>query len=229
METREPHGHRGTRGRRRETTAARLRTARALFGVAVAGAVALQARAPSEARAATAYDWPQFNGDAQHSGNNTHETLLSASNVASLTQLFQVTLPAVADSAPAVLTSVSTASGVHDLLFVNTRTGRLIALDAHTGATVWASQHAGTGCVGPAGPCITESSPAIDPGRAYVYSYGIDGNVHRNDVATGAEISGGGWPEAATVKPDLEKGASALTVATSRGGARPPVRHERVS
>ena len=125
----------------------------------------------------------------------------------------------MADSAPAVLTSVSTASGVHDLLFVNTKTGRLIALDAHTGAMVWASQHAGTGCTGPAGPCITESSPAVDPGRADVYTNRIDGNVHRNDVATGAEISGGGWPEAATVKPDLEKGASALTVATSRGGA----------
>ena len=219
MKNREPHGHRGTRGRRRETTAAGLRTARALLGVAVAGTLALQARTASEARAATTYDWPQFNGDAQHSGNNTHETVLSAGNVASLTQLFQVTLPAAADSAPAVLTSVATASGVHDLLFVNTKTGRLIAVDAHTGATVWSSQHAGTGCASPAGPCITESSPAIDPGRAYVYSYGLDGNVHRNDVATGAEISGGGWPEVATVKPDIEKGASALTVATTRGGA----------
>jgi hypothetical protein len=192
---------------------------RALLWAAVTGAVALQARASSEALAANAYDWLQFNGDAQHSGNNTHETVISSGNVAQMTQLFQVTLPAVADSAPAVLTAVSTGSGAHDLLFINTKTGLLLALDAHTGATVWSSQHAGAGCTTPGGACITESSPAVDPGRSFVYAYGIDGNVHKNNVATGAEISTGGWPEAATIKPDIEKGASALTVAVS-GGAQ---------
>jgi hypothetical protein len=194
------------------------RAARAVSRAALVGAIALRALAPSEARAATAYDWPQFNGDARHSGYNQRETILSASNVASLKQLFQVTLPAVADSAPAVLTAVSTSSGLRDLLFINTKTGELIALDAHTGTTVWASQHAGTGCSGPAGPCVTESSPAIDPGRAFIYSYGLDGAVHRNAVTTGAETSGGGWPEVATLKPDVEKGASPLTVATSPAG-----------
>jgi hypothetical protein len=60
---------------------------------------------------ACAYDWPQFNGNAQHSGNDSLETAISLSNVASLTRRFQVTLPGVVDGAPVVLTSVSTGSG----------------------------------------------------------------------------------------------------------------------
>jgi hypothetical protein len=184
----------------------------------LAGSAALLGLALSDARAATSYDWPQFNGDAAHSGNNTHETILSTASVATLTQLFQITLPAVADSSPVVLTSVSTGSGVHDLLVINTKIGRLLAVDAHTGATVWDVQHAGSTCVGAGEPCVTESTPAIDPGRGFIYSYGLDGNVHRNSITTGVESSGGGWPEQATAKPDIEKGSSALTVATSHGG-----------
>ena len=183
----------------------------------LAGPIALLTFAAADARGATSYDWPQFNGNARRSGNNTSETTLSTANVAQLTQLFQVTLPAVADSAPAVLTSVSTAGGGKDLLFVNTKPGNLLALDAHTGATVWSVQH-GNSCVTPAGPCITESSPAVDPGRGFVYAYALDGSVHKHNVGTGAEATGGGWPAVATAKPDVEKGSSALTVATARSG-----------
>jgi hypothetical protein len=178
----------------------------------------LLAVAAPDARAATLYDWPQFNGNARHNGLNTSEAALSSTNVAQLQQLFQVTLPAVADGAPAVLTSVSTAGGVKDLLFVNTKQGNLIALDAHSGATVWSFQHGNTSCSGPGGACVTESSPAVDPGRGFVYSYGLDGAVHKHDVATGAESTGSGWPEIATIKPDVEKGSSALGVATVSGG-----------
>ncbi len=172
------------------------------------------ALAASDARGAASYDWPQFNGNARHSGNDTSETTLSTANVAQLKQLFQVALPAVADGAPAVLTSVSTPGAVRDLLFVNTKPGNLLALDAHTGATVWTVQHAS--CI--SGQCITESSPAVDPGRGFVYAYALDGSVHKHSVATGAEAIGGGWPALATAKPDVEKGSSALTVATARSG-----------
>jgi hypothetical protein len=185
---------------------------------ALAGPIAFLAFAASDARGAASYDWPQFNGNARHGGNNTSETTLSTANVAQLKQLFQVTLPAVADGAPAVLTSVSTAGGAKDLLFVNTKPGTLLALDAHTGATLWSVQHGNTSCSSPTGPCITESSPAVDPGRGFVYAYALDGSVHKHSVATGAETTGGGWPETATAKPDIEKGSSALTVATARSG-----------
>jgi hypothetical protein len=190
-------------------------------GALVLPLVVLGALGARDARAGSLYDWTQFNGDPQHSGNNTLETSISASNVASLTQLFQVTLPAIADGAPVLLTRVSTPSGVHDLLFVTTTAGHALAIDAHSGSVVWQTQFGPGTCTinGGAAACTTTSSPAVDPGRAYVYVYGLDGYVHRLAVGTGAESTGGGWPQLATMKVRDENGASSLSIATSRAGA----------
>ena len=67
-------------------------------------------------------------------------------------------------------------------------------------------------------PCYTTSSPAIDPDLEYVYSYGLDGYVHKYRVESGSEIEGGGWPQLATLKPFDEKGSSALSIATAKSG-----------
>ena len=161
---------------------------------------------------AVAYDWRQFDFDARHSGNNTLESIVAASNVASLKTLFAVQLPEVADGAPAAAAGIGTASGTRDLLFVTTKGGRVVALDARTGATVWTTQP-------PSGPKYTTSSPAIDPSRQFVYGYGLDGFVHKYNIANGSEVTFGGWPELATLKPDVEKGSSALSIATTSDGA----------
>src|SRR5947207_3407786 len=87
---------------------------------------------------AAPYDWVQFNFDAGHSGNNTQESAISPTNVAGLRLLYQIRLPVVADGAPAYLSGVTTATGARDLLFVTTRPGDLVALDAQTGAQLWA-------------------------------------------------------------------------------------------
>ena len=102
------------------------------------------------------YDWPQFNGNPQHSGNNTGETIIKRGNVDRLRKLFQVTLPSVADGSPVYLSSVTTPNGLEDLIFVTTKAGHIIALDAETGAQVWSRQN-------PAGPAasITAFQPAI--------------------------------------------------------------------
>ncbi len=169
---------------------------------------------------AAGYDWTQFNGDPQHSGSNARESAIGAANVGSLTQLFQVTLPSVADGAPAVLASVNFGGTPRDALFVTTKDGHLLALDAHTGALLWVTQHGPGSCtinqIG--GPCYTTSSPAIDPARAFVYAYGLDGAVHRHDVATGTETLTGGWPQTTTLKAFNEKGSSALAIATAASG-----------
>jgi hypothetical protein len=156
-------------------------------------------------------------GDPQHSGNNTQETTLSASNVAGLGLRFQVSLPSVADGAPAYLSGVSTSSGTRDLLFVTTRAGHIVALDAHSGLQIWSHQYAAGSCHINNGstPCYTTSSPAIDPNKLYVYSYGLDGNVHKYQVGDGTEIVTGGWPETTTLKAFDEKGSSALAIATA--------------
>jgi hypothetical protein len=168
---------------------------------------------------AHAYDWLQFGGDAQHSGRNTAETVITPNNVSALTQKYQVTLAATADGAPVFLEGVSTLMGTKDLLFVTTRDGRIIALDAQTGAQVWTHQYGPGTCrinlTG--GPCYTTSSPAIDPSRQYVYSYGLDGNVHKYQVGDGTETFDGAWPQPTTLKGFDEKGSSALAIATSSG------------
>jgi len=172
------------------------------------------------ASAQLAYDWPQFDGDAQHSGNNTQEWIISPANVASLSRLYQVSLPSIADGAPAYLHDVTTPSGVRDLLFVTTKDGHIIALDASSGAQVWSEQAGAGGCTTPTGGrCYTTSSPVVDPNRQYVYSYGLDGKVHKYQVTDGTEITGGGWPETATLKGFNEKGSSALSLATVANGA----------
>lgn len=172
------------------------------------------------APAAATYDWPQFDFDAQHSGNNTRETTIASANTPSLHRLYQVSLPAVADGAPVFLSAVGTANGTRDLLFVTTKAGHIAALDAHTGAQLWAHQYPAGACrINNGGPtCYTTSSPAIDPNRQFVYSYGLDGFVHKYRVGDGTEVTGGGWPEVTSLKPFDEKGSSPLCVATTRDG-----------
>jgi len=169
------------------------------------------------------YNWLQFNGDASHSGSNLLDRRISTSNVAQLQKLFQVTLPGIADGAPAYLSNVSTPSGFHNVLFVTTRAGHIGALDAYTGALLWSKQYGPAGCLinnNPTRnePCYTTSSPAVDPNLNYVYSYGLDGYVHKFAVGDGTEVQTGGWPELTTLKGYDEKGSSALSIATAANG-----------
>jgi hypothetical protein len=174
-------------------------------------------------RPISVYDWIQFNGDASHSGSNTREKTLSAANVNQLKVSFQVALPAVADGAPAYLLNVTTASGIRNLVFITTRTGGLAALDASTGAMVWWQPSQAASCLinknsSRNEACYTTSSPAIDPNRQFVYSYGLDGYVHKFAVGDGAQVLTGGWPEQTTRKGYDEKGSSALSVTTAQNG-----------
>jgi hypothetical protein len=63
--------------------------------------------------------------------------------------------------------------------------------------------------------CYATSSPAIDPRRQFVYSYGLDGKVHKYAVGSGNEVLTGGWPETTTLKGFDEKGSAALSIATA--------------
>ena len=193
-----------------------------LLWISPAARTALAAQeAPAGITAPAApYDWLQNNGDARHSGNNTQETVLGQSNVASLAFLFQSTLPSAADGAPVALSGVSTPGGVRDLLFVTTKAGHIVALDAISGAQVWSHQNGPGSCKinNGSSACFTTSSPAIDPNRQYVYSYGLDGYVHKYQVGDGTEITGSGWPELATLKGFDEKGSARRS--PSRRGRR---------
>ncbi len=49
------------------------------------------------------------------------------------------------------------------------------------------------------------TSPAIDPNGLYVYSYGLDGYVHKFQVGNGTEVTTGGWPVLTTKKAGVRK------------------------
>ena len=162
---------------------------------------------------AFATDWPQWGFDPAHSANNTAETGVSAANVTQLEQKYAVALTGRVNAAPVFAQGITTAAGVKDLLFVTAQSGRTTALDAADGSVVWTKTTTG-------GHTPIESSPAIDPDRQFVYSYGADGKAHKWAIADGTEVTSGGWPQTITLKPSVEKGASALATAVSAGIAR---------
>ncbi len=160
---------------------------------------------------AAAADWLQWGYDPAHTGNNPDEHQVSAANVAQMTRRYDITLPDNVDSAPVYAGGIQTPSGVRDLLFLTYRYGGgIAAIDALTGAIVWSHP------VDPSGR-QSHSSPAIDSAREYVYSYGVEGRVHKYAIGTGEEVVDDHWPQLVTLKPQVEKGASALAIATVSG------------
>ncbi len=165
-------------------------------------------------------DWLQFGFDPQHSANNPIEATVASFNVSQLQQIFQISLPAVADGAPVYLHAVNTPNGIKNLVFVTTKDGRITAIAADTGAPAWSKQHGPGSCKinNGSSTCYTTSSPVIDPNGQYIYSYGLDGKVHKHQVGDGTEITTGGWPETTSLKDFDEKGSSALSFATDNTG-----------
>lgn len=158
---------------------------------------------------AAAADWLQWGYDPAHSGDNPDEATISHGNVAQLTRRYDITMSATTNAAPVLARAIATANGTRDLLFVTAQNGRTTAFNAADGAVVWSANTSGTS--------PTESSPAIDPDRTHVYAYGIDGKVHKYGIGDGVEVTTGGWPQVATLKPSVEKGASAIAFALTRG------------
>jgi outer membrane protein assembly factor BamB len=180
----------------------------------------LAARTAPAAASVSAYNWLQFNGDSAHSGNNSAEAIITAGNVSNLKLLYQVNLLGTADGAPVYLSSVATAGGTRPVVYVTAKDGHIQALDALTGASIWNHQNGPGSCkINNGGsPCYTTSSPAIDPGLSFVYSYGLDGFVHKYQVGNGSEVTTAPWPEQTTLKPFNEKGSPALDTVTTGGG-----------
>lgn len=162
---------------------------------------------------ALATDWLQWGFEPSHSANNTAESTVDTGNVNLLEQKYAVALTGRVNSAPVFAQGIVTASGTKDLLFVTAQSGRTTAVNTVDGSVVWSKTTTG-------GHTPIESSPAIDPDRQYVYSYGADGKAHKYAIGDGTEVTSGGWPQVVTLKPSVEKGASALAIATSNGIAR---------
>src|SRR5438876_5087127 len=129
--------------------------------------------------------WPAFNNGGQRNAVNTAETTITPGNVGRLVRLWQHTLPATVDGTIVEQPNVTTPSGVKNLLFVTTKAGSLLALDATNGNIVWRRDTQGSK--------ITTSSPAIDNKGQFIYSYGLDGKVHKYAIGSGTEVTSSGW------------------------------------
>src|SRR5438034_7240244 len=152
--------------------------------------------------------WIAFDNGGSRTGVNNFETVLSATSAAGLTKVWQTTLPYKTNGTPVAMPDVTTPSGVKDLLFITTQQGNLVALDASSGVKVWEADPPGTFIASQG----TSSSPAIDLSGQFVYSYGLDGKVHKYAIGTGVENTGGGFPVTVTINPDVEKGSSPLNI-----------------
>jgi hypothetical protein len=56
----------------------------------------------------------------------------------------------------------------------------------------------------------------VDPDRQYVYTYGLDGKVHKLQVGDGTEILTGGWPQLSTAQAQM-RGYTLSQVTTKNG------------
>ncbi|MGE5333938.1 MAG: PQQ-binding-like beta-propeller repeat protein [Nitrososphaerota archaeon] len=154
-------------------------------------------------------DWPVFGYDGARTSVNPHEAVLNAGTVGGLRRLWSVALPDVADSSPVYLHALRLPDGsTADVLYLTARNGTLIAVNAANGKTLWSVQNKGVR--------YTTSSPAIDPSRGYVYSYGLDGTLRKFSAATGAQVTSGGWPIRVTTMPTTEKESSPLNIGNGR-------------
>jgi outer membrane protein assembly factor BamB len=151
-------------------------------------------------------NWSQFDGGT---GGHKPKSVITSRNVSDLVVAWQAALGEASDGSPVFVSGVETRRGVRDLLVVNTTSGRLVAMDANTGVRIWQTSP-------PEGPRWTTSSPAVDPTGQYVFGYALDGYVHRYELATGDEVTGPGWPALITLKGEVEKGSSNITIATAK-------------
>jgi outer membrane protein assembly factor BamB len=175
------------------------------FSSATAAAVPRSTSAPSNEHSDKAEDWPMFGHDPSRSGDAASETAISLGNIESVHRRWVANLDAPADSAPILISNVIVSGKKLNVLFVTSRRGTTYAIVADRGSLLWTHSTSG--------PNITNSMPAADPSRQWVYAPGVDGFVHQLSASTGAESMHGGFPVRITWMPEVEKDAAALNVA----------------
>ncbi len=152
--------------------------------------------------------WLTFQGNPLQASVNPDEQTITAATVSSLRRNWHIQLPDLADERPILVRNLSMPDGQqHDVLYVTTDKGTLIAINADTGAIFWEVTPDSAD-----NPKYTKSTPAADPANNLIYSYGLDGKVHRFQLTTGKELQGNGWPVRVTLMPQSEKVSSPLNL-----------------
>jgi outer membrane protein assembly factor BamB len=157
--------------------------------------------------------WARFGYNAARQNAGPARTGITAANARHLVRQ-RIQLDGTVDSSAIYLRRASVRGARHDVFFVTTTFGKLIALDAVTGRVLWRfvpsgySRWAGSSW-------ITQSSPIASSNHAYVYSASPDGRIHKVRVSSGREVRTGHWPAGVSKAPGTEKIGTALNL--SRG------------
>src|SRR6266568_948647 len=124
------------------------------------------------AQTSTQNDWPMYGFDLQHTHFNPNEQMLSSSNVSSLALDWTLSLTPTYR----ISTSVSVVNGV---AYEGSADGKLYAVNAATGATIWTAPSV-------YGSSTITATPAVVNGVVYVASeFSI---LSAYDAATGTKL-----------------------------------------
>ncbi|HEY7125485.1 MAG TPA: PQQ-binding-like beta-propeller repeat protein [Ktedonobacterales bacterium] len=152
--------------------------------------------------------WLTFEGDPLQASVNSDEKSITTTTVSNLHRDWHIQLPDLADERPILVRNLTMPDGQkYDVLYVTTDKATLIAMNAENGAIFWETTPDSAD-----NPKYTKSTPAADPANNLIYSYGLDGKVHRFQLTTGKELQGNGWPVQVTLMPLSEKVSSPLNL-----------------
>jgi outer membrane protein assembly factor BamB len=146
----------------------------------------------SSAQAQKSTDWPTFGWDAQRTGYNPFETVLTTSNVPSLRMHW------VTDLGGPILTQPTVAAGVNikgvstDVVYAATLEGSIFALNARTGAIIWRRDFVPvqTNCddFAASGDKVGFiDTPTIDRAHNRIFIVSGRGALHSFDLSNGAD------------------------------------------
>jgi outer membrane protein assembly factor BamB len=148
---------------------------------------------PGAAALTVATDWPTFGMDRQRSGYNAVERVLNAGNVSQLHAHWTTDIGGPITTQPTLITGVSINGKPTDVVYAATWSGRIVALNAATGAIIWSVQaptvqtrcgnfNASQGFVG------TIGTPTLDRSTNRMYVVTGYGFLHALDLSTGADV-----------------------------------------
>lgn len=151
-------------------------------------------------------DWPEFGGNLESSSATSAPTGITAANIKTLHHQ-QVLLPGTVDSAAIYLHGVTVKGAPHDVFFLTTTYGKTVAVDAASGQILWVYTPPSYNQLAESRQ-VTNSSPAADPDRQYLYAASPDGMIQKLAIADGHSL----WRTSVTRLPKREKLASGLKV-----------------
>jgi outer membrane protein assembly factor BamB len=145
-------------------------------------------------------DWLTDGGDAQRTGWQKNEKILTTANVGGMKLLWKYQTDNVprqmhALFPPLIVGRAATKSGPKEIAIVAGVSDNIYALDAATGALLWKKhfdssyQAAGGSFICPGGLTATPvAAPSKTPGKYTVYAVSWDGTLHQLNAADGEDV-----------------------------------------